>query len=135
VDYGESIKVSRREYCVKRFRLVVLILIVIVGLFLLFVYWAFYDMGRLPKGELITSVDSPSNEYTVKIYQVNGGATVSYSIRGELNFNQKNRKPKNIYWNYREEDAEVEWLDEDTIIINKHTLNVPNDVYDWRREN
>lgn len=119
----------------KKIRLIVSILIVIVGLFLLFIYWAFYDTGRLPKGELITSIDSPNMEYTVKIYKVNGGATVSDSIRGELNFNQKNKKPKNIYWNYREEDAEVGWLDEDTIVINGHTLNVPDDVYDWRREN
>lgn len=119
----------------KKIRLFLSILIVIVGLFLLLIYWAFYDTERLPKGEFIASIDSPNNEYTVKLYKVNGGATVSYSIRGELNFNQKNRKPKNIYWNYREENAEVKWLDEDTIIINGHSLNVPNDVYDWRREN
>ncbi len=39
---------------------------------------------------------------------------------------------KNIYWNYREETATVKWLDDHTLMINKHKLNVETDTYDFR---
>ena len=40
---------------------------------------------------------------------------------------------KNIYWNYREETATVKWLDDHTLMINKHKLNVETDTYDFRK--
>ncbi|WP_233193668.1 DUF5412 family protein, partial [Sporosarcina sp. P3] len=46
------------------------------------VYWAFYDMSRLPTGEFLTEETSPDGKYTVKAYVANGGATVPYAIRG-----------------------------------------------------
>ena len=55
-------------------------------------------MGRLPEGEYIAEATSLTGQYTVKAYVTNGGATTSYAVRGELNFNQEKRKPKNIYW-------------------------------------
>lgn len=97
------------------------------------VYWAFFDMGRLPKGNLISEVQSPNGTYTIKAYITNGGATTSYAIRGELIYNNIRKKPKNIYWNYREDKAIIEWVDEDTVIINGHELDVPNQKFDFRR--
>lgn len=91
-------------------------------------------MNRLPKGELIEEVESPSGQYTIKAYRTNGGATVSYAIRGELNYNLSKKKPKNIYWNYREEYADIEWVDNDTVIINEHRIDVTKDRYDFRRD-
>lgn len=119
----------------KTYKKVLLVLLVVIIFIAGSIYRAFYDMNHLSKGEMITEVVSPNGEYTLKAYLVNGGATVSYAIRGELNFNNKYRKPKNIYWNYREEEAKVEWTDEDTVVINGHSLDVPHEVYDWRREN
>jgi hypothetical protein len=98
------------------------------------VYWAFFDMNRLPTGEYLTEETSPDGTYTLKAYVTNGGATTSYAIRGELVFNNKNNNTKNIYWNYREENANIEWKDNDTVIINGHTLNVPNDKFDFRNQ-
>ena len=98
------------------------------------IYWAFYDMSRLPTGELISEVQSPSGTYTLKSYRTDGGATTSYAIRGELNFNTENKKPKNIYWEYRVENSAVEWLDDDTVIINGVELDVPDEKYDFRRK-
>ena len=98
------------------------------------IYWAFYDMSRLPTGELISEVQSPGGTYTLKSYRTDGGATTSYAIRGELKFNTENKKPKNIYWEYRVENAEVEWLDEDTVMINGVQLDVPDEKYDFRRK-
>ena len=61
------------------------------------VYWAFFDMNRLPTGEYLSEEVSPNGKYTLKAYVTNGGATTSYAIRGELVYNQKKNKTKNIY--------------------------------------
>nr|WP_236597291.1 DUF5412 domain-containing protein [Peribacillus psychrosaccharolyticus] len=95
------------------------------------VYWAFFDMNRLPTGEYLTDETSADGKYTVKTYVTNGGATTAYAVRGELVFNNSNKKTKTIYWNYREEAANISWTDNDTVEINGHSLDVPNDKFDF----
>jgi len=112
----------------------ILITVIVVIAFLTYgVHWIFFDMSRLPEGELTSEVVSPNGTYTVKAYTSSGGATTDFAIRGELNYNIVNRKPKNIYWNYREDKAVIEWIDDNTVIINGHKLNVLYDKYDFRR--
>ncbi|MDZ4441684.1 DUF5412 domain-containing protein [Bacillus cereus] len=114
---------------------VLIILFCIAGLFVYGVYWAFFSMDRLPKGEKIAEKQSPDGTYTFKAYVTNGGATTSFAVRGELVFNHREYfKTKNVYWNYREDTAKIVWKDNDTVIINGHTLNVPEDTYDFRNE-
>lgn len=91
-------------------------------------------MNRLPTGDYLTEETSPDGNYTIKAYLTNGGATTSFAIRGELVFNNRKNKEKNIYWNYREETANIEWINNDTVIINGKTLNVPNDKFDFRNQ-
>lgn len=98
------------------------------------IYWAFFDMDRLPTGEYLTEETSPDGRYTLKAYVADGGATTSYAIRGELVFNQKNNKTKNIYWNYREESANIIWTDNDTVVINGRSLDIPKDKFDFRNQ-
>ncbi|MBM7602728.1 hypothetical protein JOC75_000698 [Metabacillus crassostreae] len=98
------------------------------------IYWAFFDMNRLPTGAYLTEVTSPDGTYTLKAYVANGGATTSYSIRGELVFNERKSKTKNIYWNYEEDTANISWTDDDTVVINGHSLDVLDEKYDFRRE-
>lgn len=122
---------------VKRSKIVKISLIVgvlFMGIIGYGIYWAFFDMNRLPTGEYLTDETSPDGTYTIKAYRNNGGATTSNSIRGELVFNQRNSKTKNIYWNYREDTVEIEWVDNDTVIINGHTLKVPNEKFDFRKK-
>ncbi|MEB2277321.1 DUF5412 domain-containing protein [Bacillus sp. ILBB4] len=45
------------------------------------------------------SLNSPNNTYKVELYRANGGATTSYTLRGEVS-NNKNKESKNIYWRY-----------------------------------
>lgn len=124
-------KKKKRNKILKIFLVVGILFIGIVGYG---VYWAFFDMNRLPTGEYLTEESSPDGTYTVKAYLTNGGATTSYSIRGELVFNNRKGKAKNIYWNYREETANIEWIDNDTVVINGHTLNVPKEKFDFRNQ-
>ncbi|MBD8069709.1 DUF5412 domain-containing protein [Bacillus sp. PS06] len=98
------------------------------------VYWAFFDMSRLPTGEYLTEESSPDGTYTLKAFVTNGGATTSYAIRGELLFNNQPGKTKNIYWNNGEDTVSIEWVDNDTVIINGHSLHVPTDKFDFRNQ-
>ena len=101
-------EIERQECFEEKAIMAAIILTALTGYF---IYWAFYDISRLPTGKLISEVQSPGGTYTIKSYLIDGGATTSYGISGELNFNIENKKPKNIYWEYRVENAAVEWLD------------------------
>ncbi|WP_235549727.1 DUF5412 domain-containing protein [Paenibacillus sp. Soil766] len=104
-----------------------------IGLICYGIYWAFFDMNRLPTGELIEQSNSPYGKYTINAYVSSGGATTGYAVRAELVSN-KNSKKKNIYWNYREENADIVWIDDETVKINGHVLSLPNEKFDFRRE-
>lgn len=107
---------------------------IIVILLLLFNHF-FFSLHHLPEGEFLAEADSPNGEYTVKTYVSRSGATVADAVRGEVIYHQKNGKKKNIYWEYRESEAEISWIDETTISINSVELDVRKDVYNWRKEN
>lgn len=112
----------------------IIILLILSATVSALIYWLFFDINRIPEGELIDQIDSPNGEYSLKVYLVNGGATTSYAIRGELIYNHQNKKSKNIYWNYKEESALVNWINEHTVEINGHEIDVRYQVYDWRRD-
>ncbi len=113
--------------------LFIISVILFIGIIGYGVYWAFYDMNRLPKGEYITEETSSDGAYTLKAYRTNGGATTSYAIRGELVFNKKGKK-KNVYWNEGEETAKIVWSDKHTVVVNGHSLHVPTDKFDYRNQ-
>lgn len=102
-----------------------------------FTIWQlFFNPRHLPSGDYISQSTSPNGKYTVKIYQSNGGATTDFAIRGEVTYNNKNfHKTKNIYWNYPQEKASVKWINQDTVNISGHVLNVKKDTFDFRSEN
>lgn len=102
------------------------------GLLAYGVYWVFFDWSRF-KQELIAESTSPNGTYTVNAYVSDGGATTSFTVLGELVFNEQNKRSKKIYWQYREENANIEWLDEHTVIINGVQLELPHETYDYRR--
>ncbi|AVK85468.1 hypothetical protein C3943_19035 [Lysinibacillus sp. B2A1] len=95
------------------------------------IYWLFFDWSRF-KQELIAESTSPNGTYTVNAYVSDGGATTSYTVLGELVFNKENKKSKKIYWQYRENEADISWIDDETVKINGVTLDVPNETYDYR---
>lgn len=111
------------------------ILITLLGLSLFIgymIYTLFYDMSHLPEGNFIESYESPSGDYTLNIY-ISSPALSSSAIRGEIVYNNKNFKKKNIYWQYKIDDASVLWVGVDTVLINGVKLNVLKDTYDYRR--
>ena len=101
--------------------------------FLLIFILAGCGMNNLPKTELLGKYDSPDSKHTINIYLGNGHATVDFSIVGEL-VDNSTKRIKNIYFAYHEYEATVKWIDNETVIINDHKLNIYKDKYDWRKE-
>ena len=90
-------------------------------------------MANLPDGELLEESLSPDGKYQVNSYLVSAGATVANSIKCEVVEVESGTK-RNIYWQYRCEDASIEWIDNRTVVINGVTLDILTDSYDWRNE-
>lgn len=95
------------------------------------IWWLAFDTQRIQGQELMHETISPSGMYHVSAYLNNGGATTSFSVLVVAE-NIRTGRVKNIYWEYRCEEAVMEWVDEETIHINDQVLNVRKDVYDWR---
>lgn len=130
-DQNIIYEIKRTKKNVLRFLLSIGLLF--IGLICYGIYWAFFDMNRLPTGELIEQSNSQNGKYTINAYVSSGGATTDFAVRAELVSNKSSKK-KNIYWNYREENAYIVWIDDDTVKINGHVLRLPNEKFDFRRE-
>ena len=130
MNANSTIKGTKRKKVVK---ISLIISFLFIGFIGYGVYWAFFDMNRLPTGEFLTQETSPDGTYTLKAY-VSSPSLSADAVRGELVFNKRNGKTKNIYWNYRESTAKIEWLDNKTVVINGHTLEVPNGKLDFRKQ-
>ncbi|MDD9791687.1 DUF5412 family protein [Priestia megaterium] len=103
--------------------------IIVIG----FIWWFLFAPSYLqfaPKGEYISQSASPNDDYIVKIYRSSGGATTPFAIRGEVTYTKKVfNKRKNIYWNYPQETAKVKWVNNKTVNISGHILNVKKDTF------
>lgn len=118
----------------RKYILIGTVIVISILICYLIVKSLFFSMSNLPKGEYLNESVSPEGTYTIKTYLCSGSATSSYSVRGELIINNKKGKSKNIYWNYRTEDAFITWLDDDTVKINGHIIDLPDGKYDWRKD-
>ncbi len=116
----------------KYIKICIITAIVVIGI-VYGIKWSFSDIQRINGQEYITESTSPDGKYTVTAYLNNGGATTDYAVLATLK-NNKNGKTKNIYWQYHCEEADIEWLSDDTIKINEVELNVKNEIYDYRKE-
>jgi len=110
----------------------IIILCIAIISFVIYIFTP--NINKLPEGSKISSHDSPDGKHTINMYLIMGEhATVADSIRGEL-VNNTNNKKKNIYWRYAENYADVEWVNNDTVIINGKKLNIHKDVYNWKKD-
>lgn len=98
------------------------------------IHLCFFSMHNLPKGEFLYKDTSPQGTYTLKVYFCYGGSLSSDAVRVELIDNNKKGKKKNIYWEYRASNAMITWIDDNKVKINDHELSLPNDKYDWRKD-
>ncbi len=107
-------------------RLIVVLVVALIATILYGAKWA-------TTHEKIEEASSPDNKYTVTAYLDNGGATTPYSIlcmvrKNKIGFSRK------IYYQYRCDEADIEWLDNQTVIINGIELDVKKDTYEHWNE-
>ena len=117
----------------KIIKILLCVLLTFILLLAYFFYHFFYDTQAL-KGQKILEVSvSPDQNYTLVVYQNNGGATTDYAVLCSVVDNHT-FKHKNIYWRYHIDSAKVKWLDDKTVEINKIVLDVTKDVFDYRKQ-
>ncbi|WML46734.1 DUF5412 family protein [Neobacillus sp. PS3-34] len=114
------------------FGVILIPIILIILLVCLYRYYAYYPLQKInPKGEELAAHSiSPNRQYDVKVYRSSGGATVSWTLRGVVH-NNKNDKTRIIYWNEGEK-AQINWVNNTTVIINGKKINVIKGSYDYR---
>ena len=113
----------------------ILIAIVILLALTAGICYFFFDINRIQGEELLLSSTSPSDSYTIEAYKNSGGATTDYAVLCRLHYNDESKKDRNIYWNYHCDEARIEWVDENTVIINGEIIDdVTKDKYDFRNE-
>lgn len=112
---------------------VLLIGFLLFSLFMIINY-LFFNINRVPEGELLAEELSPTGEYTVLTYVSNAHSTVAPAVRGEVIYHEKNREKRNLYWAYRMEEGEIDWITEHIVSINGMELDVRSDTYDFRKD-
>lgn len=114
-------------------KIIVIILILTIAIVGFISYACFFSTDVIDGQEEIASYTSPEGTYQLVIFRNDGGATTSYAVLGVLYKNDDSNYSRNIYWENRQDDADVEWLDDDTVIINGHRIeNVEKDKFDFR---
>ena len=91
------------------------------------------NMEDLPEGKFLFSTTSPdaAQTYTINVYQIKDETGVKDAVRAEL-LNNADNTTKNIYWQVGKTNAHVSWESDYTVVINDVTIDVRNQVYDWR---
>ncbi|EHK2304601.1 DUF5412 family protein [Clostridium perfringens] len=79
--------------------------------------------------EFLGETVSSDGKYKVESYLINGGATVDWSVKCYL---REGDIKKEIYRDYHINEANMIWIDNDTISINNHNIDLPNGKYDFR---
>ena len=86
-----------------------------------------------PEEKLISTTESENGKYTIEAYLIEGGLTVDDTVKCYLKTENKFGE-KMIYNDYHIDYADINWIDDSTVNINGHVLNLPNDKYDFRDE-
>ncbi|WP_245676760.1 DUF5412 family protein [Bacillus solimangrovi] len=72
--------------------------------------------------DLFQITHSPDGNYKIEFYLTNGGATTSFGVLGKLDGPLWFKKTIND--DYHMDKADVEWINEHTISINNHILDL-----------
>lgn len=85
-------------------------------------------------GEYLGNAISPGGKYEAKAYLNDSGATTDFAVLVVL-ITRESGEQKNIFWQYHSESAKMNWISDSEIVINGIHLNVPNEIYDYRKNN
>ena len=117
----------------KKYRKLIIGTIAVAAIIFFVVYRAFFDIQHIDGQEKIAESISPDGKYTVTAYVNDGGATTGYAVLCTAE-NNKTGRERNIYWEYHCKEADMQWKDDRTIVINGVQLDVKKDSYDYRND-
>ena len=86
-------------------------------------------MEDLPDGNKLSESTSVNGTYRLELFLCVQSGT--QYIRGALT-TIASGETKNIYWDIYSSTLDVEWIDDATVKLGGHSLNVMTDIYDCR---
>lgn len=111
---------------VKKFFIITISILIVFKIFLFFTDSC--SMDNLPEGDLKNTYHSNNGKYTLNSYLYSPGALVNFSHRVEV-INNETKEKRNIYWNFDESEGNIEWLDDENVIINGKKINLIDGWY------
>lgn len=116
----------------KKIKNILLIVLAFVVAIVCGAYSLLFDTQRIEGQEIIAQVDSPQNQYTVTAY-LNSDDDGKCAVLCHVTAKKILGRDRNVYWNYPCGSAEIEWIDETTVVINGVELDVRFDTFDYRK--
>ncbi len=81
--------------------------------------------------DYISKSDSADGSYTVTAYLNDGEGSSDYAVLCTATDNASGEE-RNIYWCNDCANANIQWVDNETVVINGVVINVKNGGYDYR---
>ena len=91
------------------------------------------DLQQIKGQEYISKSDSADGSYTVTAYLNDGEDSADYAVLCTSTDNASG-ETRNIYWCNNCANANIQWVDNETVVINGVVINVVNGGYDYRNQ-
>ncbi len=89
------------------------------------------ELQQIKAQEFISKSDSADGKYTVNAYLNDGENSSNYAVLCTAT-NNTTGETRNIYWNNECANANIQWVDNQTVVINGTVINVEKGGFDYR---
>lgn len=91
------------------------------------------ELQEIKGQEYISKSDSADGNYTVTAYLNDGEENADYAVLCTATDNASG-ETRNIYWCNNCANANIQWVDNETVVINGVVINVKDEGYDYRKQ-
>ena len=113
-----------------------LLIISLAFIVLAFLFWGYTQKTPdLQKCRFITSVNSPNQAYRINAYLYEPALSADCLICEVESLKSDEKKLKRIlYYAFHENEANIEWISNESVRINGRELNIFYDEYNWKKD-
>ena len=83
-----------------------------------------------PSEKFVKNSFSPDQKYKIQVYTISSVATTEVAMKCYLK-TDSSEDDKLIYDDNNVSRMDIKWIDNDTVSINSHELDLPDGKYDW----